>query len=94
MEQSPPSAARKRSRLNQGDPLNSPIALHSPKQNDAAVGPPVDVVAEFAARAGRVQSLQHDLQEVKQQAEQQAEALSLVKSELSSLRVTSSLPRF
>lgn len=93
MEQSSPSAARKRLRLSQGDPLNRPNALHSPKQNDAAVGPPVDVVAEFAARAGRVQSLQQDLQAVKHQAQQQAEALTLVTSELSSLRVSSSLRR-
>jgi hypothetical protein len=54
---------------------------------NAAPSQPSDVVAQFAARAGRAQALQNDLDNVKRQAQQQANMLVQVKTELSSLRV-------
>lgn len=81
-----PTTARKRLRL--GDPDGSEGGSPQEASAGAVQAQPADVVAEFAARAGRVQALQQELKEVQERAQRQAAALEDVRMELVSLRVS------
>lgn len=77
-----PSTARKRLRMPEADAFDSPLCTqNSPTRADSP-----DIIAEFAARAGRVETLQQDLIVMKQKAKKQADALGQVTSDLASLR--------
>lgn len=80
-----PTTARKRLRLGEPDPYD---LIDKPQLPPALEAQSADVVAEFAARAGRVQALQQELKQVKERAQQQASALEDVKVELIALKAS------
>ena len=81
-----PTTARKRLRL--GDPDGSEAGSPQEASPGALQAQPANLVAEFAARAGRVQALQQELEQVQERAQRQAAALEETRVELVSLKVS------